>query len=111
MEVRKDAGFLDSLARFVATLALEIEDDLDDLDDDDEEEKAVPQPGRRAAEAAFCQSTARKSSVRSARKCTLSKTSRNAQVLAWLDDRGSFILSLGDLGSRILTAGDGKKDI
>lgn len=101
LEVRKDTAFLDGLARFVATLTAENEDELDDPDGEDDEEEAIPLAGRRAAEAAFIRAL-RARAVSEVNKRAPSKTSRNAQVLAWLDQRGVSLPPLADVGERIL---------
>ena len=100
-EVRKDATFLESLARFLATLTPEVEDDLDDPDGEDEEEEATPLRGLRAAEAAFIRAL-RARAVAEASKRSPSKTSRNAQILNWLDERLITLPPLAEAGSRIL---------
>lgn len=101
MEDRKDPGLLDALARFITTLSPENEDDLDDPDNDDDDEEAVPLRGLRAAEAAFIRAL-RARAVSEANKRAVSKTSRNAQVLSWIEERGISISSLKDVGSTIL---------
>lgn len=100
-EVRKDSTFLEALARFIATLTPEIEDDLDDPDGEDEEEETAPLRGLRAAEAAFIRAL-RARAVAEASKRSPSKTSRNAQILAWLGERPVTLPPLADVGSRIL---------
>lgn len=100
LEVRKDPTFLDALARFVATLTPENEDELDDLDGEDEDEEAVPLAGRRAAEAAFIRAI-RAKAVGEASKRVPSKTSRNAQILVWLNERAA-IPPLADIGEQIV---------
>lgn len=101
IEVRKDDTFLAALARFITTLAPENEDDLDDPDGDDDDEEAVPLSGLRAAEAAFIRAL-RARAVSEVSKRAPSKTSRNAQVLKWLEERGTEIPTLTDIGSKIL---------
>jgi UvrD-like helicase C-terminal domain len=101
MEVRKNPDFLDTLARFIATLTPENEDDLDDPDGDDDEEEAVPVRGLRAAEATFIRAL-RAKAVSQVNRRASSKTSRNAHVLVWLSDREVSIPSLAEIGSKIL---------
>lgn len=101
LEVRRDTAFLDALARFVATLTPENEDELDDPDGDDDEDELVPQSDRRAAEAAFIRAL-RSKAVSDVSKRAPSKTSRNAQVLAWLEERGVSLPPLAEVGERIL---------
>lgn len=101
LEVRKDKGLLEALARFVATLTPENEDELDDPDGDDEDEEPVPQQGLRAAEAAFYKAL-RAKAVAEVTKRAPAKTSRNAQVLSWLDDRKLVLPTLGEVGANIV---------
>lgn len=101
LEVRKDADFLDALARFVATLTPENEEDPDEADGDDEEDEVVPLRGLRAAEAAYVKALRVKAVVEITKRPP-AKTSRNAQVLAWMDGEGISTASLGDVGSKIL---------
>jgi hypothetical protein len=101
LAVRKDRDLLDALARFIATLSPENEDDLEDAEAEDEEEEAVPLQGRRAAEAAFYRAL-RAKAVGEAAKRAPAKASRNGQVLAWLEARGTSLPPLADVGSRIV---------
>lgn len=101
LEVRKDGGFLEALARFVSTLTPENEDELDDPDADDDDDEAMPLAGLRAAEAAFIKAL-RARAVADASKRQPSKTSRNALVLGWLAERGVDLPSLTEAGNQIL---------
>jgi len=101
LEIRKDKSLLEALARFVATLTPENEDDLDDPDGEDEDEEPVPQQGLRAAEAAFYKAM-RAKAVAEITKRAPAKTSRNAQVLSWLDARKLELPPLGEIGANIV---------
>lgn len=103
MEVRKDRAFLDELARFVATLAADIEDELDDPDAeaDEEDDDGSPQNDRRIAEATYYRAL-RAKAVAEITKRAPTKTSRNGRVLAWLRERGDGLPSLSTVGSAII---------
>jgi hypothetical protein len=101
LEVRKDPGFLDALARFIATLKPENEDDLDDPDGEDDDDETVPLGGLRAAEAAFIKAL-RARAVSEVNRRAPSRASRNASILAWLDDRGLSLPDLAEVGTQIL---------
>lgn len=103
MEVQKDRAFLDELARFVATLTTDIEDDLDDpdADADDEDDDGAPQSDRRIAEATYYRALRAKAVAEITRRAP-TKTSRNGRVLAWLGDRGVDPASLTSVGSAIV---------
>ncbi len=100
-EVRRDAGFLDAMARFVTTLGSDAEDDPDDPDSDDDDEEAVPQGGRRAAEAAFVRAV-RALAIAETSKRSLPRASRASQVLAWMGDKGVQLPTLAAIGDKLL---------
>ncbi len=102
-EVKKDRAFLDELARFVATLAADMEDEFDDpdADADDEDEDGNPQSDRRIAEATYYRAL-RARAVTEITKRAPTRTSRNGRVLAWLGERGDGLPSLGAVGSAII---------
>lgn len=101
LAVRKDTQLLGSLARFIATLASDGEEDLEDVDAEDEDEEPTPPQGLRAAEAAFYRAL-RAKAVAEVTKRAPAKTGRNGQVLAWLETRGTDLPSLVETGSRIV---------
>lgn len=101
LELRKDKGLLEALARFIVTLTPENEDELDDPDGDDEDEEPLPQQGLRAAEAAFYKAL-RAKAVAEVTKRAPAKTSRNAQVLSWLEARAFTPPPLGKIGANIV---------
>ena len=101
LEVNKDKSLLEELARFVATLTPENEDELDDPDAEDDDDEAIPQAGLRAAEAAFIKAL-RAKAVSEQTKRGPSKTSRNAQILSWLEQRAVSLPPLADAGGRII---------
>ena len=77
------------------------EDDLEDSDTEDEDEEPVPLQGLRAAEASFYKAL-RAKAVAEATKRVPARTSRNGQVLAWLETREAPLPSLAEIGSRIV---------
>jgi hypothetical protein len=99
--VRVDGNFLDALARHIATLTPEVDDDADDIDADDDEDEAVPQQGRRAAEAAFLRAL-RAKAIGEATKRQLTRGTRAASILAWIEERGVTIPPLEDIGEKLL---------
>ncbi len=101
LAVRTDKPLLEDLARHLAALTPENEDELDDPDGDDEEEEAVPPRGIRAAEAAFYRAL-RAKAVAGITKRAPARTGRNAQILAWLETRGTSLPALDEIGSAIV---------
>jgi hypothetical protein len=100
--VRSDPTFLDALARHIATLAPDSDDDVDDAEtDEEEEEEAVPQQGRRAAEAAFMRAM-RAKAIAEASKRPPARGSRAAHILAWIEERGVALPPLAETGERLL---------
>jgi len=101
LAVRKNNQLLDALARFISTLTPENEEDFEDPDAEEEDEEPVPLQGRRAAEAAFYKAL-RGKAVAEATKRATAKTSRNGQILAWLEATDATLPSLAEIGSHIL---------
>ena len=99
--VRMDPTFLDALARHIATLAPDADEDLDDAEGDEDEEDAVPLQGRRAAEAAFIRAV-RAQAIAQASKRPLARGSRAAYILAWIEDRGVVLSPLAETGEKLL---------
>lgn len=102
LELRKDKELLEELARFISTLIPENEDELDDPDGEDDDDEVVPHQGLRAAEAAFYKAL-RAKAVADITKRAPAKTSRNAQVLTWLETRGLTLPPLDTIGASIVT--------
>lgn len=103
LRVRTDPSFLDAMARHLATLApnTDAEDDPDDDVGGEDNEDAVPLQGRRAAEAAFMRAV-RAQAISEASRRTLTRGTRAAQVLAWIEDRGVALPPLADTGGKLL---------
>ncbi len=97
-QVAADPTLLDDLARFIATLSPDVEDD-EDAEGDDEDE--VPQQGRRAAQDAFLKAL-RGRAVAEARKRPVSRASRNGRVLQWLTDRGMTLPGMAEIGELVV---------
>lgn len=99
--VRTDSTFLDALARHIAMLAPDADENLDDAESDEEDEEPTPQQGRRAAEAAFIRAV-RAKAVAEASKRPLTRGSRAGHILAWIEERGVALPSLSDTGEMLL---------
>lgn len=101
LRVRTDRTFLEALARHIATLAPDTDEDLDEAEGDEEEEDAVPQQGLRAAEAAFIRAV-RAKAVAEATKRPLPRANRASHILAWIGERGVILPNLAEVGERLL---------
>jgi hypothetical protein len=101
LHVRTDSSFLDALARHIATLVPDVDDELDDLEGDDDDEDVIPLQGRRAAEAAFIRAL-RARAISDATKRQPARGSRAGEILSWLDVRGVELPSLAEIGKKLL---------
>lgn len=106
LHVRRDPDALDALARFVATLGQDRDDDGEegeaDADGDEEEDaEALPAGSRRAAEAAFVRAV-RAQAIARANRRSPPRANRSAQVLDWITNYGIALPPLDDLGARLL---------
>ena len=99
--VGKDKPLLDALATFIARLAPDNDDELDDPDAEDDDDEPATAQGRRAAEGAFYKAL-RAKAVAEATGRAPARTSRNAHVLAWLGERGATLPRLAEIGTTIL---------
>jgi hypothetical protein len=88
LELNRDRGFLDDLARVIDGLqqgqAAEVEED--DLEAEDEDEASIPRAGRAAAVNAHMQAV-RAQARAYVSKRTPSKNSRDGKIIEWLGDR------------------------
>lgn len=103
--LRRDTAFLDDLARFLATLGVDEDEESDDADidaeGDDADETAVAVGGRKAAQAAFLRA-ARSGAVAQARGRSLGSKTRNGRILRWVRDRNVALPDLQPIG-RVVT--------
>jgi hypothetical protein len=100
--VKADSTFLDTLARHIATLAPDPDEDVDDPEGDEEDEEAVPQQGLRAAEAAFLRAL-RAKAIADASKRPPGRSSRAAHILSWIEKRRVALPPLAETGQKLLT--------
>lgn len=104
LQLNRNRGFLDELARFLDGLQqtqVTDTDEADDLDTDEEEETAAPRTGRAAALNAYMQAV--RAQARSvAAKRSLSKTSRTGKIVEWLGDRTLTEADRAEVGASLL---------
>jgi len=104
LQLNRNRGFLDELARFLDGLQqtqVTDTDEADDLDTDEEEETATPRTGRAAALNAYMQAV--RAQARSvAAKRSLSKTSRTGKIVEWLGDRTLTEADRAEVGASLL---------
>lgn len=104
LQLNRNRGFLDELARFIDGLqqvqATDI-DEQDDLETDDEDEALVPRTLRAAAGNAYMQAV-RSQARAAASKRTLSKNSRNGKIVEWLGDRTITETDRAEVGASLL---------
>jgi len=100
LQLNRDKGFIDALAKFIDGLQQTPDIDTDDPDDldADEEEATSPRTGRAAAVTAYMQAV-RAQARTQARKRTLGKNTRNGKIIEWLGDRGLGESDRADVGA------------
>lgn len=104
LQLNRNRGFLDELARFLDGLQqtqVTDTDEADDLDTDEEEETATPRTGRAAALNAYMQAV-RVQARSVAAKRSLSKTSRTGKIVEWLGDRTLTEADRAEVGASLL---------
>ena len=104
LQLNRNLGFLDELARFIDGLQ-QVQatdaDEQDELDADEEEDTTAPRTGRAAALTAYMQAV-RAQARAAASKRAVSKTSRNGKIIEWLADRGLTETDRADVGASLL---------
>ena len=104
LQLNRNRGFLDELARFIDGLQqaqTTDADEQDDLDADEEEDTTAPRTGRAAALNAYMQAV-RAQARATASKRTVSKASRNGKIIEWLADRGLTEADRAEVGASLL---------
>lgn len=103
LQLNRDKGFIDALAKFIDGLqqAPDIDtDDPDDLDADEEDATSL-RTGRAAAVTAYMLAV-RAQARTQARKRTLGKNTRNGKIIEWLGDRGLGESDRAEVGASLL---------
>ena len=103
LQLNRNKGFIDELAKFIDGLqqAPDIDsDDPDDLDAD-EEEAAAPRTGRAAAVNAYMQAVRAQARTQE-KKRSLGKGTRNGKIIEWLGDRGLSESDRTEVGASLL---------
>lgn len=104
LQLNRNRGFLDELARFIDGLQqaqTTDADEQDELDADEEEDATTPRTGRAAALNAYMQAV-RAQARSAASKRAVSKSSRNGKIIDWLADRGLTEADRADVGASLL---------
>jgi len=92
---------LEALARHIATLAPDSDEDLDETEGDEEDEGVIAQQGLRAAEAAFIRAM-RAKAIAEATNRPPARGSRAANILAWVEERGVVLPPMAEVGEKLL---------
>ncbi|PCF93532.1 DNA helicase UvrD [Vreelandella nigrificans] len=102
LQLNRNRGFLDELARFIDGLQQAQTTDVDDQDDlDEEEDPTGPRTVRAAALNAYMQAV-RAQARSAASKRTVSKSSRNGKIIEWLAERGMTEADQAEVGANLL---------
>lgn len=113
LHANRNKSFLDELSRYIGGLQQSQPLDADeqdelDADDQDEDEASTPKAGRAAAMAAYMKAV--RAQVRaSASKRSLSKNSRNGQILDWLGDRTLSEADRAEVGASLLVQASARR--
>lgn len=110
LQLNRDKGFIDALAKFIDGLQQAPDIDAEDPDDldADEEEATSPRTGRAAAVTAYMQA-ARAQARTQARKRTLGKNTRNWKIIEWLGDRGLGESDRAEVGASLLVQASARR--
>lgn len=89
LQLNRDRGFVNELASFIDELNRQTpeNDDADETEVDEDDDRSASRTGVTAAVNAYMQAV-RAQARAAASKRTLSKTTRNGKIIAWLDGRG-----------------------
>lgn len=110
LQLNRDKGFIDALAKFIDGLQQASDIDTEDPDDLDaeEEEATSPRTGRAAAVTAYMQAV-RAQARTQARKRTLGKSTRNGKIIEWLGDRGLGESDRAEVGASLLVQASARR--
>lgn len=110
LQLNRDKGFIDALAKFIDGLQQAPDIDADDPDDldADEEDATSPRTGRAAAVTAYMQAV-RAQARTQARKRTLGKNTRNGKIIEWLGDRGLGESDRVEVGGSLLVQASARR--
>lgn len=110
LQLNRDKGFIDALAKFIDGLQQAPDIDAEDPDDLDaeEEEATSPRTGRAAAVTAYMQAV-RAQARTQARKRTLGKNTRNGKIIEWLGDRGLGESDRAEVGASLLVQASARR--
>jgi len=110
LQLNRDKGFIDALAKFIDGLQQAPDIDADDPDDldADEEDATSPRTGRAAAVTAYMQAV-RAQARTQARKRTLGKNTRNGKIIEWLGDRGLGESDRVEVGASLLVQASARR--
>ncbi len=110
LQLNRDKGFIDALAKFIDGLQQAPDIDADDPDDldADEEDATSPRTGRAAAVTAYMQAV-RAQARTQARKRTLGKNTRNGKIIEWLGDRGVGESDRAEVGASLLVQASARR--
>lgn len=104
LQLNRNRGFLDELARFIDGLQqaqTTDTDEQDEFDADEEEDATAPRTGRAAALNAYMQAV-RAQARSAASKRAVSKSSRNGKIIEWLAERGLTEADRAEVGANLL---------
>lgn len=110
LQLNRDKGFIDALAKFIDGLQQTPDIDADDPDDldADEEDATSPRTGRAAAVTAYMQAV-RAQARTQARKRALGKNTRNGKIIEWLGDRGLGESDRAEVGASLLVQASARR--
>lgn len=110
LQLNRDKGFIDALAKFIDGLQQAPDIDAEDPDDLDaeEEEATSPRTGRAAAVTAYMQAV-RAQARTQARKRTLGKNTRNGKIIEWLGDRSLGESDRAEVGASLLVQASARR--
>lgn len=110
LQLNRNKGFIDALAKFIDGLQQASDIDADDPDDldADEEDATSPRTGRAAAVMAYMQAV-RAQARTQARKRTLGKNTRNGKIIEWLDDRCLGESDRAEVGASLLVQASARR--
>lgn len=110
IQLNRDQGFIDALAKLIDGLQQAPDIDAEDPDelDAEEDEAASPRTGRAAAVTAYMQAV-RAQARTQARKRTLGKNTRNGKIIEWLGDRGLGESDRAEVGASLLVQASARR--
>ena len=111
LQLNRNRGFLDELARVIDSLQQAQATDADDQDDpdaDEEEDVTAPRTGRSAALNAYMQAV-RAQARAAASKRTVNKASRNGKIIEWLGERGLTEANRAEVGASLLVQASARR--